>query len=320
MMISLEPAMGKLLLVSCPSQRTSNLLHALSEAGYMVHLAPDGDPKWLQENPGADVVVEQERAHLVSTPDPIVIAGQVVTPAVNGTPLPVLLRMVLQAQQDPSAGPAHLQHLMDQAAIVHDFGNVLTVVSGAACLLLQNDNLQREERTLVKGIQEFVMHGQLVARRLLHGPTYTPVLVDLNELTQRTLHLLQRTRPRESLMDALHPEALFVRTEPAQLQRAILNLVLNALDAAPEGVVTVHTGADAERVFVSVEDDGIGMSPDVQARVFEPFFTTASTGAGLGLQTVREIVDRSGGQVTINSAPGEGCTVTVYLPKGTNKV
>ena len=98
--------MGKLLLVLCPSPQTSALARVLSEAGYDVRHAPEGDPEWIAANPDADVVVERKRASLVCTPDPIVISGQEVSPKTNGTPLPVLLQMALQAhQQEPPPQP-----------------------------------------------------------------------------------------------------------------------------------------------------------------------------------------------------------------------
>ena len=100
-----------------------------------------------------------------------------------------------------------------------------------------------------------------------------------------------------------------------QLKQAVLNLVLNALQATSAGGrVVIRTGGDAERFTVAVRDDGEGMPAEVRERAFEPFFTTREAGTGLGLPIVRRVVEQHGGSVEIASAPGEGTTVTLVFP------
>jgi signal transduction histidine kinase len=121
--------------------------------------------------------------------------------------------------------------------------------------------------------------------------------------------------------------------DPNQLENALLNLAVNARDAmAPEGgVLTIETGntvlgeaearqadvAPGDYVRLSITDTGAGMTPDLAARVFEPFFTTKppGQGTGLGLSQVHGFVKQSGGHVAIRTAPGEGTTVTIELPR-----
>jgi signal transduction histidine kinase len=100
-----------------------------------------------------------------------------------------------------------------------------------------------------------------------------------------------------------------------QLKQAVLNLVLNALQATPKGGrVVVSTAGDKRRFVVAVADNGEGMSPEAREKAFTPFFTTREDGTGLGLPLVRRIVEQHGGSVEIASAPGEGTTVTLVFP------
>jgi signal transduction histidine kinase len=97
---------------------------------------------------------------------------------------------------------------------------------------------------------------------------------------------------------------------------ALVNLVVNAIDAMPGGgTITLRSGVDGQRAFVSVADEGPGMSADVQARIFEPFFTTkGDRGTGLGLAMVYACMQRHGGTVTLDTAPGQGATFTLWFP------
>jgi signal transduction histidine kinase len=100
-----------------------------------------------------------------------------------------------------------------------------------------------------------------------------------------------------------------------QLKQAVLNLVLNALQATPKGGhVVVRTSGDNRRLVVAVADDGEGMSAETREKAFTPFFTTREDGTGLGLPLVRRIVEQHGGSVEITSAPGTGTTVTLVFP------
>ncbi len=109
---------------------------------------------------------------------------------------------------------------------------------------------------------------------------------------------------------------LFVAAEPAELREVMTNLILNAVDAMPRGGTINITGRQiGESVRLEVTDTGVGMAPAVRSRVFEPFFTTkAEAGNGLGLAVSYGIVQRRGGQISVDSAPGRGSTFTIELP------
>ena len=114
-------------------------------------------------------------------------------------------------------------------------------------------------------------------------------------------------------VDLCGPDTAWV--DGFQLKQAILNLILNALQATPTGGhVVVRTSGDNRRLVVAVRDDGEGMSAETREKVFTPFFTTREEGTGLGLPLVRRIVEQHGGSVEISSTPGEGTTVTLVFP------
>jgi len=107
----------------------------------------------------------------------------------------------------------------------------------------------------------------------------------------------------------------FARLDGFQLKQAVLNLVLNALQATPEGGhVRVRTGGDEACLVVAVVDDGEGMTPETRDKAFTPFFTTREEGTGLGLPLVLRVAEEHGGSVDIATAPGQGTTVTMSLP------
>ena len=114
-------------------------------------------------------------------------------------------------------------------------------------------------------------------------------------------------------LDLAGPETGWV--DGFQLKQAVLNLVLNALQATPPGGrVVVRTAGDRRRLLVAVADDGEGMSAETREKAFTPFFTTREEGTGLGLPLVRRIVEQHGGHVEIASTPGAGTTVTLAFP------
>ena len=106
-----------------------------------------------------------------------------------------------------------------------------------------------------------------------------------------------------------------VTADPFQLKHAVLNLVLNALQATPKGgAIAIETGGDTRVLEIRVRDSGEGMTEDVLARVFEAFFTTREGGTGLGLPIARRIAEANGGSLTLRSRAGEGTVATLSLP------
>jgi signal transduction histidine kinase len=222
------------------------------------------------------------------------------------------------------------------AGVAHDFNNILTAIAGYAGLLAADlpadDPLQAD----VGEIRKATERATRLTRQLLafgRRDAQEPRLLDLREVIGDVLPMLRQLIGEH--IDLVTNEAVDlpqVVADPSQLEQVVLNLVLNARDAMPDGgrlvvslapivldeaFVAIRPGSRLGRhVRLAVEDTGTGMAPDVLSHIFEPYFTTkaAGRGTGLGLSTVYGIVKQSGGYVTAESTVGRGTTVSVYLP------
>jgi PAS domain S-box-containing protein len=220
--------------------------------------------------------------------------------------------------------------------VAHDFNNLLTVIGGYADVLARKPDTERLERGLneIKTAHDRAvgLTRQLLAfgRRQLLQPRVLP----LSESVRRVHALLGRLLGVNYELDVEMEDGTGnVWADPGQVEQVVMNLVLNARDAMPDGgTISVRTEnrelEDAETVcgtviepgpwvVLTVRDSGCGMAPDLIPHIFEPFFTTKSNerGTGLGLSTVFGIVRQSEGQVTVESAHGEGSTFRVFLPR-----
>lgn len=226
------------------------------------------------------------------------------------------------------------------AGIVHDFNHVLNVICGYNELLLADPSESDAARERLLQIRKAVDHGVSLTRQLLvfvRKETLNPIPLDLNNLIEE-LHGSLRGLLAESieLLVVLGSDVCPVRLDPGQLQQVVMNLVVNARDAMPNGGrLTIETAAvdfdepqakqmglqPGRYAMVDVTDTGSGMDPPTRSRIFEPFFTTkeAEEGTGLGLANVHEILVRSGGHVMVDSEPGRGSTFQVFLPCVTGK-
>ncbi len=219
--------------------------------------------------------------------------------------------------------------------IAHDFNNMLAVVLGG--LELARRSVTRDPAAAKRHIEsasEGANRAAALTRRLLafsREDSLRPEPLGVAALVQGMSDLLDRTLgDAVTLVAADASQGWCVRADRVQLENAVLNLAVNARDAMNgRGVLTISTGtasledgaigdcAAGEFVTIAVADDGCGMTPEVAERVFEPFFTTkeAGKGTGLGLSQIFALVDQLGGEIDIASAPGEGTTVTLYLPR-----
>ncbi|HRK96622.1 MAG TPA: PAS domain S-box protein, partial [Rhodospirillales bacterium] len=221
--------------------------------------------------------------------------------------------------------------------IAHDFNNVLAIILGNLQLLQEKGKGDEEDRELIADALWSAERGAELIHRLLafaRRQRLHPKVADLNRIVGEMTHLLRRTlgetiEIRERFATELWPTLI----DRGQLEHALLNLVVNARDAMPKGgTVTIATsnevlGSEFARknqevvpgnyVCVAVTDTGTGMPADVLERIFEPFFTTKKFGRGngLGLSMVYGFVRQSGGHVAVESEPGRGTTVRLFLPK-----
>jgi signal transduction histidine kinase/HAMP domain-containing protein len=221
--------------------------------------------------------------------------------------------------------------------IAHDFNNLLMVVSGNLELIEEAADNSRVRQFAAVARRAADRGANLTAQLLAFSrrQRLSPKLVNANDLISEFQGLIRQAVGGACEVKLTTDGSLWpCHVDPSLLETALLNLALNGRDAMPDGgVLEIETrnvvldgGAVAgcspgSYVKVSVMDTGCGMPPEVRDRVFEPFFTTKEVGkgTGLGLSMVYGFVRQSGGYVTVDSAPGVGTAVAVYLPKATQK-
>lgn len=230
---------------------------------------------------------------------------------------------LLQAQKMEAVGQL-------AGAIAHDFNNMLTVISGYAEQL--GDQLSGEPREMADEVHKAAARSADLTRQLLafsRRQVLKPQVLDLNEMVRRLEKLLERLLGETVSVELdLAVELGLVRADLGQIEQVIVNLAINGRDAMPEGGRLLVTTANVEApegrtgeaggwVCLGVQDTGVGMEDATLDRAFEPFFTTKEPGrgTGLGLSTVHGIVSQSGGEIAIQSRPGRGTTVRVFLPR-----
>jgi signal transduction histidine kinase len=212
------------------------------------------------------------------------------------------------------------------AGTTHDFNNMLMAIRANA--LSVRDSIAPTSpldlagaRDASEDILEAVDSASDLSRRLLtFGKPNNAVtaFVNLDQATQRALHTMQRLVPKRiTLTTELNAGNRMVSMQGTYLEQIVSNLVVNAIQAVPaEGTIAVRTSYDlaTERVVLLVRDSGVGMSSEQLCQVFQPFFTTKPTGNGLGLPTVKLIVEESRGEVLVESIEGQGTSVSILLP------
>ena len=221
---------------------------------------------------------------------------------------------LIQAERLATAGKM-------SASFAHEIRNPLSSMRMLAQMLMQKPEMSEEQHqqslryileeieridTIVKGLMDFARPAALA----LTQQPLTPVLQAVLALMAANLahHKIQ-------LVLDLLPETPEIQFDSDKLKQAFMNVVLNAMEAMPQGgVLKVSTTIDEDRVGIKVVDSGVGISAEDLAHLFEPFFTKKTRGTGLGLANVKRIFEEHGGNVEIESTLGEGTTVLMWLP------
>ena len=255
-----------------------------------------------------------------------------------------LLASSLQRAQSEEA-LSHAQRLESvgqlTGGIAHDFNNLLTVIQGNLQVLEELPALAGETHAqqLVSAARRAAGRGAELTNKLLafsRRQVLQPSALHVGGLLHSLADMLRRTLDQRIAIDvAVAPQCPAVLADPGQLEAALLNIAINARDAMPHGgllrfraevfaALPVGMGGDADAsedpglgfVAISISDSGVGMTEEVKERAFEPFFTTKAPGrgTGLGLSTVYGFVKQSRGALHVDSAPGAGTTLTLYLP------
>ncbi len=221
--------------------------------------------------------------------------------------------------------------------VAHDFNNLLTVINGYSELLLAKSDRKDSIFEPLQQIKQAGERASSLTRQLLafsRKQIMQPVILSVNRLLKDMEKMLRRLIGEDIDFIAIYEKNLRqIKADPGQIEQVILNLVVNARDAMPDGgKLTIETMnvrltdvfkkssrelTDGWYVMIAVSDTGIGMDKDSQEHIFEPFYTTKEQGkgTGLGLSTVYGIVKQSGGSIWVYSEPGLGTTFKVYFPQ-----
>jgi PAS domain S-box-containing protein len=221
--------------------------------------------------------------------------------------------------------------------IAHDFNNLLTVISGHTDLLLDSLPETDPGRSDAEAVRKAADRAAALVRQLLafsRRQVVDPQVLDLGDILDELHAMLVRLIGEDiRLSTVVAPGVGRVRADRGQIEQVVVNLVVNARDAMPDGgsiLIEVRSAglrdlpalerlglAGGEYVVLAVHDTGVGIDAETRARLFEPFFTTkpAGRGTGLGLATVYGIVRQSGGVVDVRSEAGRGASFAVYLPR-----
>ncbi len=215
--------------------------------------------------------------------------------------------------------------------IAHDFNNLMTVIRGSADLLRRSDLSDAKKKRYLDAIIDTADRAATLTSHLLafgRRQTLKPEVVDVNIRLDAFGEVLSRTLGGavEVKLD-LAPSLWPIEVDTTQLETALLNAAFNARDAMPDGgCITISTanveGADGDMVCIALGDTGEGMSEEVLARAFEPFYTTkpVGKGTGLGLSQIHGFAAQSGGRAEIQSATGEGTVIRLFLPRSDKPV
>jgi PAS domain S-box-containing protein len=216
--------------------------------------------------------------------------------------------------------------------VAHDFNNLLLVMIGNLDLLIEELSIFPSSREKAEIVLDACLRGADLTKQMLtfsRKQSLQPKDVDINSLLRRTAQFLLRTIGEQIALRLDVPQGEFVsHIDEGQLQAAVINVVVNARDAMPEGgdlkIASQAVRLEKERdgmaagryAMIQITDTGHGMNEQVLSRIFEPYFSTKDhgKGTGLGLSMVYGFVRQSGGGITASSIPGRGSTITLYLP------
>jgi two-component system cell cycle sensor histidine kinase/response regulator CckA len=226
-----------------------------------------------------------------------------------------------------------IRHSVDR--LVHDFSGLTTIIGGYCEILLQDRQDVDPAYIPLMEIKATAERGTALIQQLSAFSEHQelrPELLDLNSLIEEIGRTVEPRLPENiTLQVELDPALAPVRVDASRFREVLLNLAANAIDAMPEGGrLTMHSSnieldqsvisrlsgvAPGHYVLLAIADTGVGMSQEVQAHLFEPFFSTKRTGSGLGLSSVYGIVQQSGGHIVVDTQRGIGTMFQIYLPQ-----
>ena len=265
----------------------------------------------------------------------VVVPGSDNHPLMEGIIVDITERKALENQLQQARRMEAVGRLA--GGIAHDFNNLLTIINGYVEMATNRRGAQPELRRDLQHIGDASERAGTLVRQLLafsRKQVLKPKILDLNSIVLNLDKLLRRLLAETVEMKTIAGKDVgAVKADPSQIEQVIMNLVVNARDAMPNGgrilIETSNVELDdtytqdhatvrpGRYVMLAVTDTGVGMTADTVAHIFEPFYTTKESGrgTGLGLSTVYGIVKQSGGYIWVYSEPGKGTTFKVYLPR-----
>ena len=270
----------------------------------------------------------------------VVVPGSDNHPLMEGIIVDITERKALENQLQQARRMEAVGRLA--GGIAHDFNNLLTIIKGYVEMATNRSVAQPELRSDLQHIGDASERAGTLVRQLLafsRKQVLKPKILDLNSIVLNLDKLLRRLLAETVEMKTIAGKDVgAVKADPSQIEQVIMNLVVNARDAMPNGgrilIETSNVELDdayaqdhatvrpGRYVMLAVTDTGIGMTSDTVAHIFEPFYTTKESGrgTGLGLSTVYGIVKQSGGYIWVYSEPGKGTAFKVYLPRVEERV
>ncbi|MHC4661220.1 MAG: sensor histidine kinase [Planctomycetota bacterium] len=208
------------------------------------------------------------------------------------------------------------------AGVAHELNEPLSNILGFAQLIDENDDLQEQVQNDIGVIIKASLHAREVIKKLmLFAKKMPPVKapINLNQVIREGLYFLEArcAKGNIELIQKLPPDLPEIIADPAQITQVIVNIVVNAIQAMPDGgKLVVTTSLNDDEVLLVVEDTGIGIDEDILEQIFLPFFTTKEPdkGTGLGLSVVHGIVEAHGGEIKVSSEVGSGTRFAIKLP------
>jgi len=270
----------------------------------------------------------------------VVVRGSDSHPVMEGLIVDITDRKLLENQLQQARKMEAVGRLA--GGVAHDFNNLLTIIKGYVEMALQRCLDRPELHADIQRIENAADRAVTLVRQLLafsRKQVLRPKILDLNVIVVNLDQLLRRLMNENIEMQTFVAKGVStIKADPGQIEQVIMNLVVNARDALPDGgrIVIETSNVDLDSaytldhavvrpgpyVLLAVTDTGIGMTAETVAHIFEPFYTTKESGrgTGLGLSTVYGIVKQSGGYIWVYSEVGKGTTFKVYLPRVSDSI
>jgi len=239
--------------------------------------------------------------------------------------LTVLQDMTSALREQEKIYRAEAVHSVEQLAVsmVHEIRNPLTILREAIRMIPRRLEDQQYLQKFTGVALEKINHIERITNSLLELTRYSlPEFLEFNiiELLEKAINLVRNMAEEQNItiLEYYETTESFIYGDPEHLHQAILNLLLNSLQAMPEGgtlSISINEGSDGKLVYIQIKDTGPGIKPEIENAIFRPFYTTKANGTGLGLALVQSIISRHNGLLSLEPGYGSGAIFSIGLPR-----